>query len=215
MPTPFSEADAIRAELDALRTAGTLAEVGGDLAARYERAATLVDALRVGMTAAIASKQFTSVGLAERVRTLSEPLLVEAERLDRDASAIEQGLSADSDAAWAALQRPPASADERAEFADLQGRLQREDPAIAHAFLREAARTGGTNDRLLRAALTAPVPPMDLDAATWRPLVNAELQRELRPIVAERVSPQGPRAWHAAALRGLAAHLRSAVTNQQ
>lgn len=207
-------ANAIRGELEALRAAGTLDEAGADLADRYDAAAALVDKLAAGMEAATLSGNFTALGLLERNRTLAEPLIIEAEKIEREAIAIERGLTTDADAAWQALQRPAANDAERALFADRQARLEKSDPVYVDAWLMHAARTGAA-DELLRAALTYPVPPLDLDGAAWKPIVRAALREQLRQTVASRVSPQGALGWRARLLHSLAGSLRTAAGNNQ
>lgn len=207
-------ASAIRGELAALRSAGTLDEAGADLSTRFENAAALVDALRNGMEAATMSQKYTSLGLVELNRTLGEPLIIESEKLIQEARAIERGLTMEVDTAWQALHRPAANDAERAVFADRQSRLEKSDPIFREAWLMECARTGASEE-LLRAALVYPVPPLDFDGSSWRPLISARALEDLRIAFANRVSPQGPRAWRARLLDGLAQQLRFAVGNNQ
>lgn len=187
-------------------------DLGASLASTYDSAATLVEDFIGRMRSAEASGTRTAVGLAELANEQARPLRREADRLTREADAIADRLTGDVDAAIATLKRPAATDAERASLLDRQRRLEAEDPIIREAFLKEAARVG--QDDLLRAALTYPSPPLQIEGARWQPLLRPELLSELRGLISERISPQGELAWRAAYLRGLAAHLRGALNDQ-
>lgn len=210
MPTALQYAESLREEmrLQLAQLQQNDSEIAGSVSDAFDRVITVLDTIHQGMTVAVASQQYTTTGLAERYRTLSEPRLTLVEQLRRDADRVRRGFTNDIDREWEALQRPPATADERALIADRTARLEATDPAIREAYLRIAGQSGEHNE-LLKAVLLYPRPPIEIDGATWKPLVSDTFLGELRTIVGNRVNPFGPRALYVQILEHLAARLEA------
>jgi hypothetical protein len=109
---------------------------------------------------------------------------------------------------------PAAVVDELRQL-DLRRRLEAEDPIYREAYVKAAAARGERADRdLVRAALTAPPPPMPTPAfpgaepPKWQSLLTPQAITDVKAAIIERRSPQGPDAWRAIELRGLARRLR-------
>lgn len=213
-PTPSTTSAAVRIELEAVRQTREFSEAGVDLVGRYEDAAAMIERFVAVVDEARRSNQYTSLGLIERARTLSEPLVRAAERLESESDKISRGLTADVEKAWQTFLTPASTAAEQMLFADRLRRLEQEDPIVVEYFLREAVRLG--DDLLVRVALTAPAPPGGrFEGARWRPLLTDAFIEELRKLIAERVSPLGSQSWRAAIISGLAGYLRRAVDEQR
>lgn len=220
--TVSNTADAIEMELTMNRQSAWWNDSEGDrtLAPRYEDSITAIRSFVRVMRESALSGTYTSLGLLERARTLAAPLHQLAEGFDREAASIDDRISAGTSAAWAALNQGAQNDRERWLFTHLWQKFESEERhqdgkgiVLAQQLL-HAARTG-EHDDMLRAALTYPAPPIDIEGAVWCPLLRPALVEEIRRAVAERVSPFGDAAWRVTILRGLASHLRNAVSNYE
>ncbi|MCC7180455.1 MAG: hypothetical protein IT177_18895 [Acidobacteria bacterium] len=152
-----------------------------------------------------AGGQYTDAGRLARRRLHAEALVVTAATARRKQQALVQELTANVEREMRQHAQPARDVLEFARLRQLQELLEREDPVVREQILLAAARQGDDTG-VLRAALTFPGPPMG-GIGAWPVLMPADLLAKIREAVAERVSPQGPRAFAADLYGTIATHI--------
>lgn len=152
-----------------------------------------------------ASGQYTDAGRLARRRLHADALVVTAATARKKQQELIRELTANVEREMQAHSQPARDVLEFARLRQLQELLEREDPVVREQIVLGAA-AQGDDTGVLRAALTFPRPPM-AGIGAWPVLMPADLLAKIREAVAERVSPQGPRAFAADLYGTIATHI--------